>query len=46
MAAVQTMRVKDGNGVKVINAADYDEKQHGKPIEAKPAKKPAKKQAK
>jgi len=47
MAAVETVRVKDGNGIKVINASDYDEKTHGMPVvDAKPAKNPAKKQAK
>jgi hypothetical protein len=40
MAAVETIRVKEGKGSKVINLADYDEKEHGKPVaDPKPAKK-------
>ena len=32
MAAIETIKVKDGKGTKVINLCDYDEKEHGKPV--------------
>lgn len=32
MPAIPTIRIKDGKGTKVINASDYDEKEHGKPV--------------
>jgi len=32
MPAIPTVRIKDGKGTKVINASDYDEKEHGKPV--------------
>lgn len=32
MAAIETIKVKDGKGTKVINLSDYDEKEHGKPV--------------
>jgi hypothetical protein len=42
MAAIETVRVKDGKGSKIINATDYNEKEHGKPVaDPKPEVKPA-----
>lgn len=32
MADVKTVRIKHGKGSRVINASDYDEKEHGKPV--------------
>lgn len=43
MPKVQTVRIKHGKGEKVINKADYDEKEHGKILpDPKPKEEPKK----
>lgn len=46
MANVKTVRIKHGKGSKVINEADYNEKEHGKPVaDPKPKEEPKKEES-